>query len=646
MPEPEVLESKKEREMGRVGGVSFDLPIEDKDLADIIDNRVEETEKYYKTQLHLEERRKINEEFWLGKQYDESQMYNWQIPAKDNLIWQDLETRISIAASRMPDIIVTPASQMPEKIEAAKSIERGLNISLGSDIQRRVIKDGLRFHHLYFTAAIKCYWDRNRNGFTADNMEFIVEWVEAPVAQVISDFPDKKDEIFKEMRIIKGTAKQLNSKMRYQECWFSFFGDNGKLYEGVCWKYKKMILGKQRNPYYDWEGYEKIKNGNGETENVYRNHFEKPRKPYIFFTYQNLGKSPIDETTPVEQAIPLQKLVNKRSRQITEIADRNIPRMIFTSDAVTKEEARKITNDPDEHIVLGSNVQDVRAAAMVVVSPPPSPTLFQDLLVNRTQIDAKFATHATTRGERVAQESGIARQIVREGDLAAHDDMSRVIIERVIFEMANWAVQMMKLFYDKEHFVKDVGKDGELSYIELKRDLIEDGIAVNVRSSSVDKAQRRFDAQTAAARRQIDPLSYWEDLDAPNPKERTKRLIAFLSGQFNVYSQLAGLTPQSEEDRGIKEAEMDIERIKRGEDFEPPKPTPGYLTTMIRFVNSQDFRDLPKKVQNRFRDFSEKLRAKFEKDYLPPETSPTEQSPEPLPQIGEAPADTPGESLV
>lgn len=629
-------QEKKVKEQGRVAGPAFEIKIKDSDLADIIDKRASESEKYFKEDLKIEERRKKNNDFWKGKQLNEADFDDFQIPVVDNLIYQDLETRIAIISSKMPDIVVTPPNQTQDKRERARTLERALRVLLSNSVITRLIKNGLRKEHLDFTAAIKVRWNDDiddidiylvdskklimdhtatisDNGFTADNMEFTVEWLEEPVAKVVAKFPDKKEKIFEAMKFVQGTTKQINSKMRYQEVHFTFYGSDGELIEGTCWKYNKLILGKQRAPYWDWDGYEK-EGLDTKKITAYRNFFERPRKPYIFFSYQNLGDSPIDSTTPVEQSIPLQKLVNKRKRQITEISDRAIPKLVFSGDAMTKEQARDVTNDPDEHVVLNGEEVDVRKAFTYVVAQAPDTTLLQELQLSMTQIDAKFATHSVTRGAVTSHESGISKQITKEGDLSSHDDMSRIVVERVIFELANWYVHMMKLFYEKEHFVKNVGKDGELVYVELKRDDIDDGIAVNVQSSSVDKQQRRFDAQTAAARRTIDPLSYWEAMDVPNPKEMTRRLITFLSGNMQAYAQITEISTDPLKDNGEELALTDIKRIEENEDFPVPTPSQKYLETMIKYTQSEEYTKQSDTIKARFKIFVQKLRDKFEED--------------------------------
>ena len=641
------VEQEEKQEGITVEPSAFDLNIDDNDFCAIIDKKVSEAESYYKDTLKLPSRRKLNEDFWIGKQLDESKMYDWQVPYKDNVIWQDLETRISIASSRMPDIVVTPTSDQELKKEAAVQLEKSLNIKIRSDVTKRLIKHGLRGLNLDLLSALKCRWDKNKgengdyifdrvradritvdntatipdDGYTADNMEWIVEWLEEPIQVILSKFPGKRDQLFQALGIVRGTQRQLSTKIKYQEIWFTWYDKDGDIYEGVAWKYGKLILGKMKNPYYDWEGYEKklakpkkVDGKEVSVETLYHNHFDRPRKPYIFLSHQNLGRSPVDDTSPVEQAIPLQKLVNKRGRQITEIADRAIPKLAFSGKYIDKEQAKRVTQDVDEHIWI-QNVERISDAITFIPAAQPSPILYSDLVGNRAQIDSKFSTHSTTRGETQPNESGVSKQITREGDLMVSDDIVNVVVERVVFEMANWATQMMKVMYDKPHYVKDLGQDGEYLEIEMTRDRIDDGISVNVKASSTDKQEKRMNALTLAARRSIDPLTLMEDLEVPNPKERAKRLLTFMSGDFNAYAKVAGIempkpgftgkTPEESKDQAL----LDIQRLINDEQFDPEVPDESYMKVMMEYVQGDEFEELDEEIQKRFYEFIQKLRA-------------------------------------
>ena len=664
MPEPTInttatipTEQIDRQEEITVNASSLQVPIDDNDLIAIIDNRIKLDDAYYRNELKLDRRTEEMVKFWLGDQLDERLFHNWQVPFKDNIIWQNLEQRIAIAAGRMPDIIVTPADETPEKVKSAKSLEKVLDVKVKNDVSKRLVKDGLRNLHLWLKGAIKVRWDKNRgpngdyvfelvrptrfgmdhtatiphDGFTADNMEMIYEWIEEPVGLIVSKYPAKKDELFKLIGIIRGTPRQLVAKIKYLEVHFSWFGNDGKLIEGVAWRYKSLILGKSKDPNWDWEGYEKAtdtmdEQGNATVDTIYHNHFDRPRKPYIFFTYQNLGRSPVDDTSAVEQAIPIQRIVNKRGRQITEISDRAVPKIAFAGMYIDKEEARRVTNDPDEHIWL-QGADDIRKAVVVIPANATPPILYQDLVGNRSQIDSKFATHATTRGEAAPNESGISKQITREGDLVAADDLSSIVVERVIYEMANWAVQMMKLNYDKPHMIKNVGRDGELIFNELTQDKIDDGIAVNVKSSSVDKQTRRADALQLAARKAIDPLTLYEDLDVSNPKERAKRLISFLNGAadgYAMYSEVVGIrqemggtTPPAPDAGGgvaapagpDQQATLDIQTLEAGQEPQPPQPpTPEYIQTFVQYVKGGGLDQQSPETQELFTRYLETLK--------------------------------------
>lgn len=648
MEYPERPEENKERTAEVTDEVKpFDLNIDDDDFCSIIDRKIDNSNAYYKNTLHLDSRRRVNNDFWVGKQLDESKLYDYQVPYKDNLIWQDLETRISIASSRMPDIVVTPSSDKDLKKEAAKQLERALDIKIRTDTTKRLIKHGLRALHLDLQAAIKVRWDKNKgengdftfervradrilvdhtstipdDGFTADNMEWIVEWLEEPIALVVSKFPAKREELFATLGIIRGTQRQLATKIKYQEIWFTWYDKDGDIYEGTGWKYNKLVLGKMKNPYYDWEGYEKklekpkmVDGKEVSVETLYHNHFDRPRKPYIFLTHQSLGNNPIDDTSAVEQAIPIQRSVNKRGRQITEIADRAVPKLAFAGRYIDKEQARRVTNDPDEHIWI-QNAENIQQAILPIPATQPAPILYNDLMGNRMQIDSKFATHSTTRGETLPGESGVSKQVTREGDLMISDDLVNIVVERVVFEMANWATQMMKVMYDKPHFVKDLGRDGQYLEVEMTRDRIDDGIAVNVKASTVDKQQKRVDALTLAARKAIDPLTLIEDLDMPNPKERAKRLLAFMSGDFPLYAKVIGVempTPSQASNRTSEESKeqaiMDIQRIVAGEDFEPSMPDEAYIQVFMEYVQGEEFQALDDEQKQRFIEYIAKLK--------------------------------------
>ena len=561
----EEIEAKPQFETVSQGVLELNIP--DKDLLRVLDMKQTESENFFDNKLALGKRRKKNNDYWKGKQIDFGMFHQWQTPYVDNVIYRDVETIIPIAVSKVPDILVSPATEDPEKIKRAKALQSVLDSQIKLRHVRQVLRKATRHSLLDFIFIIKARWDKLKQtfifealqpdklildhtatrtdfGMSSEAFDFIGEWIEEPLKVVVAKFPNKKQEIFDRTAggIKQGSERQLANKIRYQEIWFTWYDDDGTPIEALLWRYKDLILDKIKNPYWDYEGQERAVaidpiTGAPVTETVQFNHFPMPMKPYILMNYQYTGASgPMDDTTPVEQALTLQDVVNKRGRQITELADKANPKKIISQDFISKEDAVDITDDPGETII---GEGDVRGGFTHVPGIPPNPVLFQDLVSNRLEIDNIIGAHSTTRGERVPEESGIARQITREGDFGRIDDMVLSLIEPAVDEMANWMVHFMKVFGTQEHFSQVLGEDGKTEFIEFDRDSIDDGINIVVKASTVDKTERRATAAQLASSGSIDPLSLMEDLDAKNPIERAKRMIAFQSDPSGAtYMQL------------------------------------------------------------------------------------------------------------
>lgn len=644
----------------------YRLPLDDNALYTLIQQKRQLARQFAESDLKLDERRRRNRDYWRGKHYaeDVGTPGDYHSDYMDPIIHENAEKRFTLASQRMPDIIVTAHDDNKKSVEDAQIVEKFLHKKVNNKVNQRLMKDGLRHHELNYTATIKCVWDPSlsrgtgdfkfilvrpqqllldpnatipHDGYTADNMEFIGELLEEPVEIVYSKFPKKAGEL----RQLLETASTLGnvpvpSKIRYEEWWLRYYKD-GQTYEACCWFYNTLCLDQRKNPYYDWEGYKvylpKLDTNGGykittslASEMRFYNYFEIPRKPYIFFTYENLGESPIDDTTSLEQSIPTQRLINRVGRQIVEISDNAVPKKVF-GNLITKEDARSVSNDPDESIWL--DTPDVTNAMNWIQANPPAPELFNLLQDARSRMDGIFNTHGPVKGEQSqAAESGTAKQITREGDLTQSDDLVDIVVERITYEMAGWAMHMAKLFYDEPHFLRTTGKDGQVLSAELTRKTFIDGLEVDVKANSVDKMTNRNDALNLAGRKAVDPLTMFEDMDKSNPKERTRRLISFLNGANDGYAtymeeiglQLEGQSnPQPAFTVGGKntetdtDAQKDIQNMVQGQVIAPPDHfDQKYVQTVLAFVHSGQFSSLPSDIKSNFKDFVQQLSRNFQ----------------------------------
>lgn len=553
--------------------------LRDDELNRIIDARISESKSAYEL-LKLDERRKMNENYWSGKHYNADEMTG--LPYIDNVIHDDTEKRISLAVGKVPDIIVVPGDGSLDARKNTQVLERVLDIDISNKEKKRLIKNGLRHNHIYFIAVQKASWNPNKgqfgdyefnlcdprkvlishtgiipeDGFTADNCDLIVEVVEEPVAVVMAKFPGKAQQL-REM-LGSNDGSRLATTMKYQEGWYTYHNSQGQIIEGVFWRFNHLVLRNIRNPYFDFTGYDKViydENGQPKTnqfgqvqaEKVFRNFFERPRKPYIFYSYINLGRSPIDDTTAIEQAIPLQRNLNKTGRQIRDISDGITNKFAFNN-TISQDQARLVTANPKEPIWMDTN-EPIEHVIQNFVNQGPPPVLFQELIQTRQQIDAKFSVHNLNQASQ-QKESGVSKQITRENDLVTTDDLSSLVIDRVVEETGSWAVQFMKLMYVDPHFKSKMGKDGQIIQEYIQRDMIDDGISVTINGSTTDKQTARNQAINLGTSGAIDPMTMFEEMDAPNPKERTQRLLLFKMGEgpngdsFAKYMQTIGIDVQ------------------------------------------------------------------------------------------------------
>ena len=643
----------------------FSLPIEDNDLYNLIQQK-RKTAQDGLDVLRINGRRSGNRDYWRGRHYDETTGIppdDYRSDYMDPLVYENSETRFTLASQRMPDIMVEGKNSDNKSVENATLIERFLRKKVNNMMNQRMIKAGLRQHHINYIAAIKPLWDPTLSsgtgdmkfvlvppsklildptatipydGYTADNMSFVGEVLEDDVEAIYNKFPKSAEQLRRMLETMASRNLPVPSKIKYEEWWLRYYKGQEK-YEATVWLYQTLVLDKMRNPYYDWDGYKvrlpKLDKDDNykqtttlESETRYYNYFEIPRKPYIFFSYQNLGDGPFDDTTAIEQSIPTQKLIDRVGRQIVDISSHAVPKKIF-GNAITKEDARRISDDPDESIWL--DLQDVSKAMTWIQANPPSPELLALQQDARQRMDGLFNTHAPIKGEQgPASESGSSKQITREGDLTVSDDLVDIVVERVVFEMAGWAMQLAKLLYDEPHFVKAVGSAGDIISRELTRKDFTDDLSVDVKANSVDKQTNRADAMNMASRKAIDPLTMYEWLDKPNPQELVRRWVAFTQGAQDGYATYmkeinleleATQNPQppftvgGDQTETATQAKEDVKDMATGQIIAPPdKFDQTYVRTFRQFIRSGQFKTLDPDIQSNFRDFITQLIRNFQ----------------------------------
>jgi hypothetical protein len=148
-----------------------------------------------------------------------------------------------------------------------------------------------------------------------------------------------------------------------------------------------------------------------------------------------------------------------------------------------------------------------------------------------------MGTNAALRGVRDGTDTATQTQLYKESDYTVIDDEVEDTINHAAEQMADWAMQFMKLFYTEKHLVQLKGKDGSTIFQNIDRDLIEDGQIVEVSASAVDKMKRKREAFELANIGMTDPLTFFRDIEATDPEGRVEKLMMFQAQPMQYFQQ-------------------------------------------------------------------------------------------------------------
>lgn len=571
------------------GPPSLELDIENKKLLEFIKDYIKRSKSFYDgDDIKLTKKRKKNKKYLFGKQLDDVVLKSYEKKYIDNVIREGEGILKPLVLSRLPDLIVKPGTDPqnnPRSQKIADNLTTVVDKTLKSREMRKILGRGFKHLPVYYTGVIKYRWDphKGRNGdvvfevihpeniiadYTATennerSMHIIVHYVEKTIKEWIMLIPNKEQEL-KDYAAEKGVVnksssfeseKVLAANLKIPEVWFDWV-QKGKdfdaeknpkfdFFSGVVWMTDKKILKKSKSPNWDWEGHDEVfLNGQPipseevdrlaltgfnmpglETKKVFNNFFPRPRKPFIFFGYEQWGEMPYDAISRIENNILMQDNLDGRGMQITKMIDDARGKHVFsTLSGLKKEDVEDMDlANPDEDIVVDGRLRDVHS----FIQPQlPSRDMFADFDRTRERMLAKINVHGPIRGE-IEVSTATTTQIARESDFTSADDLADETINDVATEIAEALLHMMKLRYTEEHFRVLIGEEGTSTFLRLTNDMIEDGMEVEIFASGTDKLKAEREAKEDAQLNLIDPLTYFKDTGKSDPKGRAEKLFIF-----------------------------------------------------------------------------------------------------------------------
>lgn len=401
--------------------------------------------------------------------------------------------------------------------------------------------------------------------------EFAIEEVVDTLEAVLARFPKKRKEILEATGLSEDQVAIQNPQVKYKEAWIK---------DRVVFVYNDIILGNIRNPYWDWDGLlvtpqeeeellglggqprkAKLQDirmqqeerasamqmqqgqmmaGAGEqdpsamsayqqtvhqteqgTFNAYKfNHFDAPRKPYIFATVLNNENTPVGRTDFISQATPLQEAVDRRKRQLDDNAEMMNGWVKVDSEVMSKEDAQKLRYETTG-VVWGKGVATGVARETGTALPN---FIMEDMIDSRQEIDNIMAASSAFRGEREGQETKAGRLALIQQSALRLNELVQVV-DYVNQELFNWFYQLAKVRYTETHYAKSMGEQNAVEIMELVQDDFEDGTEVRVTPGRTLPEDQEFTYERAQAdveRGIISPIDYFRESGYQNPIETAK----------------------------------------------------------------------------------------------------------------------------
>jgi len=493
----------------------------DDNLLMAINNAIKESYEY---KAKVDKCGEKNKMYWKkGTDKDFSTYHKKQSKTVVNRIFTDVETAIPIISANTPEatIIGDVTNDVREKIQDGLEIAYEVNYKMQLRLQTF-----LRHWFLYKVGILKYRWDKgfvtenvlpkkigiDKRATCKDNCEYVWEELEDTAENLVEKFPKKQKDI---LGFIGN--ENLKAKLKYIEFW----GGRG---EWLCWAIlsRNLILDKKKNPNFDYENEE-------------NNIFENPQFPYIFLNVFNLGdgSSLYDETSLIEECMPIQDGINQLEQQILDLNEGQKRVWVASGEAMSEKKAQDLVNKTGDLMVYLDRKAPTSSLGQVQ-SGKPDASLYNNLTHLLGEVDNVMGIHSTTRGDRAQQETYGRSQLLMSSDIGRMDMIVRNV-EQTMEEWYNSYLHMIKVYA-----IEPVTLRSSEKTIEIKPEEIPNGLMVMVKKGSTlptDDRTRMDMAQQLAAAGMIDPKTLFEEMGYANTDQRVQDLMEWLQATGKVIPQ-------------------------------------------------------------------------------------------------------------
>jgi len=520
----------------------FESKMTDEEIIRLTSKWNSEYETYAK---EIKQQQKDNVNYWIGKHYTDLQTAGTKRPLTDNLIFEAVETFLPIATRSTPEANVTTTAGQQSKI--TKALQPVLNYKGDETMLRMKLKSVTRDWVLSLIGCMNVYWDNQKNDFDIKRVrpttlildptseievdgtysgEYLGRKKRITAKKLAGMFPDKK-------AIISANCQEKwGTKITYIEWWTP---------TDLFFTLGNSVLGKYKNPHWNYDGEVETKDPmTGKTKKVFvkgRNHFTQPMIPFVFLSIFNLGKQPHDETSLIHQNIPLQDTINRRYQQIDRNVESQNNGIVLSGKFFTKEQAAEAATQLSRGNPLWVPEGDIRASYQRDQAPQLPGDVFNHLQDARGELRNIFGTSGSTPQALDQQDSVRGKILINQLDSSRIGGGITEYLELFASTVYNWFVQMMYVYYTEEKEFPIPLDEAKGQMISIINTDFEQPVFVKVKSGSLvpkDPLTQRNEAMDLWSAQAIDPISFFEKLDFPNPQQSAKDLLTWTLIQQGV----------------------------------------------------------------------------------------------------------------
>lgn len=478
-----------------------------------------------------------NKESYIGKRPNGQWLTDADLPISANLQFEAEETFLASALSKNPEPTVY-SDDTPEGDSISRAVRVMLSYHADQLVMRRKLALMVRQWSIYHLGVLKHGWNNQVNDVTIDNRK-IQDFVFDPNGYVdaYGDFigylgerikltAEKLIEMFPEHKtyISESVEGKLGTEVKYTEWWSA---DDSYTFN----TYKEKVLDKYKNPYFNYPepvrdpitGEVQVNGNNSELEQDGKNHFAVPKKPYTFLSVFSLQEQPHDITSLVEQNIPNQNRIRRRTEQIDYNTNSANNAYAFSADNFNEETAKQAAAARAKgNPILVPSGKSMGEAIMPLNAQDLPRTVFNELEIAKTDLRQSWGILGMTT--QPANEDMTARGMI----LNNQNDSTRIgggigqAIEQVADNVFNWLTQLYYVFYDEPHYASVMGTAKSLEYVQLQASMLTVPLLVSVSPDSLrprDQITEINLAQTLFDKGVIGPKTLLKMLSFPSPDD-------------------------------------------------------------------------------------------------------------------------------